>query len=212
MRTSQTFWSWTVFSFVLCVTMAGCRSGHVGGDPPAPAPGMEVLEFSYGLELEDRDGPRPVTEDFPFRSGDRFRFTLEAKFPAYAYLFNRGAGEGSYTRLFPPDPSGGNPRRLPAGEVMAPPGDAWYRMDTEAGVEQMVLVVATAPLAELDVWDDDLEAAAFEQQLGALEQAYRPLGFRRDRVGERVELVAEQGDDEVAMVVRIPLRHEEEER
>ena len=72
----------------------------------------------------------------------------------------------------------------------------------------MVLVVATAPLAELDVWDDDLEAAAFEQQLGALEQAYRPLGFRRDRVGERVELVAEQGDDEVAMVVRIPLRHE----
>lgn len=207
MRTSQTFWSWTAVSFVICAMTAGCRSGHVGGDRPSPAPGVGVLEFSYGLELEDRDGPRRVTEDFAFRSGDRFRFALEADFPAYAYLFNRGAGEEEYTRLFPPDPSD---RPLPAGEVTAPPGDAWYRMDTEAGIEQMVLVVATAPLAELDVRDDDLAAAAFEQQLGALEQAYRPAGFRRNRVGERVELVAEQGDGEVAMVVRIPLRHEEE--
>lgn len=209
MRTSQTFWSWTAVSFVICAMTAGCRSGHVGGDRPSPAPGVDVLEFSYGLELEDRDGSRQVTEDFPFRSGDRFRFALEAGFPAYAYLYNRGAGEGSYTRLFPPDPSD-DPRPLPAGEVMAPSEDAWYRMDTEAGVEQMVLVVATAPLAELDVRDDDLEAAAFEQQLGALEQTYRPAGFRRNRVGERVELAAEQGDGEVAMVVRIPLRHEEE--
>ena len=188
---------------------AGCGAARgAGGD--APGPGDGTLVFRYGIELEDRGELRRVTEDFPFRSGDRFRFVMESGFRAHLYLFNRGSGDRTYTRLFPRD-SADDRRALPPGrEMRAPLGDGWYRMDTETGIEQLVLVVATAPLGELGI---DLDAGrganAFEQRLGELERAYRPLRLGRAQAGDDVELVAEHGVGETALVVRIPLRHEE---
>lgn len=166
-----------------------------------------VVTFRYGLELDDRDGPRLVQEDFAFRSGDRFRFVIESESPVYAWLFNRGSGEESYTQLLP----GGTERArpLPDDREVVVPRDGWYRMDRVAGVEQLVLVVATEPVRALEsVDEDDLRAAAFEQRLGDLERIYRPDRFRRGRVDDRVELVAEGSDQAIAMVVRIPLEHE----
>ena len=172
------------------------------------ATGMSVVTLRYGLELEDRDGGRFVQEDFAFRSGDRFRFVIESESSVYAYLFNRGAGEPSYSQLFPREPGRG--RELPSDREVTVPPDSWYRMDEEAGVEQMVLVVATEPVDELEFYgEEDLRAAAFEQHLGNLERTYRPERFRRRAVDERVELLAEGPDGAMVMVVRIPLQHEE---
>ena len=170
---------------------------------------MSEVTFRYGLELEDRDGLRFVQEDFAFRSGDRFRFVIESQSSeVYAYLFNRGTGERSYTQLYPREL--GRVRVLPSDSEITVPPDTWYRLDTEAGTEQMVLVVATAPVDELAFSDErELETASFEQRLGELERSYRPEGFRRRTVDDRVELVAEGPEDGFVMVVRIPLEHEE---
>ena len=178
------------------LVLAGCGTG------------MSVVTFRYGLELEDRDGPRLVQEDFAFQSGDRFRFVIESESSVYLYLFNRGTGEGAYTQLYPREL--GRARALPSGREITVPSDTWYRLDTEAGVEQMVLVIAAAPVDELAFDDErELESAAFEQLLGDVERSYRPERFRRPAVDDRVELVAEGPEDGFAMVVRIPLEHEE---
>ena len=169
---------------------------------------MSEVTFRYGLELEDRDGPRLVEEDFAFRSGDRFRFVIASESSVYAYLFNRGTGERSYTQLYPREL--GRARALPSDREITVPSDTWYRLDTEAGTEQMVLVVGTAPVDELAFSDErELETASFEQRLGELERSYRPERFRRRTVDGRVELVAEGPEDVLVMVVRIPLEHEE---
>ena len=178
------------------VCVAGCATS------------TSVVTLRYGLELEDRDGPRLVQEDFAFRSGDRFRFVIESESSVYAYLFNRGTEERSYTQLYPREL--GRARALPSDREITVPADTWYRLDTEAGTEQMVLVIATAPVDELALDDEeDLQAAAFEQRLAELERSYRPERFRRRTVDDRVELVAEGSEDAFAMVVRIPLEHEE---
>ena len=168
---------------------------------------MSVVTLRYGLELEGRDGPRFVQEGFAFRSGDRFRFVIAAESSVYAFLFNRGVGERSYTQLFPREI--GRARELPNDREVTVPSDTWYRMDEEAGIEQMVLVVATERVDELESYDeDDLRAAAFEQWLGDVERTYRPERFRRRTVDERVELVAEGPEEAMVVVVRIPLQHE----
>ena len=169
---------------------------------------MSVVTFRYGLELEDRDGTRFVQEDFAFRSGDRFRFVIESESSVYAYLFNRGTGERSYTQLYPLEL--GRARALPSGREVTIPPDSWYRLDAEAGVEQMVLVVAPELVDELDLGDEgDLGAAAFDERLGDMERTYRPERFRRRVVDDRVELVAEGPEGAMVMVVRISLEHEE---
>lgn len=178
------------------IILAGCATG------------MSVVTFRYGVELEDRDGPRFVQEDFAFRSGDRFRFVIEAESSVYAYLFNRGSGESSYTQLFPREL--GRARSLPGDREITVPEDDWYRMDMEAGVEQLVFVVAPEPVDELELNDEeDLQATAFEERLAELERIYRPERFRRRTVDDRVELVAEGGETALVMVVRIPLEHGE---
>ena len=172
------------------------------------AASMSEVTFRYGLELEDRDGLRFVQEDFAFRSGDRFRFVIQSESSVYAYLFNRGSGERSYTQLYPREL--GRARLLPGDREITVPPDTWYRLDTEAGTEQMVLVVATEPVDELTFNDErELETAVFEQRLGELERGYRPERFRRRAVDDQVELVAEGPEDGFVMVVRIPLEHEE---
>ena len=202
------FWGRAAVTVAIGAAAAGCGAARGGGgDVPGPEDG--TLVFRYAIELEDRGELRRVTEDFPFRSGDRFRFVVESGFPAHLYLFNRGAGDRTYTRLFPRD-AADDRRALPRGrEMRAPPGDGWYRMDTRTGIENLVLVVATAPLGELGMdLDADRDANAFEQRLGELERAYRPSRSGREQAGDDVELVADRGVGETALVVRIPLRHE----
>ena len=134
---------------------------------------------------------------------------LDPGFAAHAYLFNRSVVAQSYSLLFP---VGGldDPRALPTGRaVRAPLGDGWYRMDTEAGLEQVVLVVTTAPLSDLEVERPALAAAAFEQWLQALERAHGRGLLVNGEAGEFVELTMERAAGDVAaMVVRIPLQHE----
>ena len=178
------------------VIVAGCASETT------------VMTIRYGLELEDRDGPRFVQEDFAFRSGDRFRFVIEAGSSVYAYLFHRGPGERSYMQLYPRER--GRARALPADREATVPDDGWYRFDAEVGIEQMVLVVAPEPVDELELaGEGDLRAAVFDERLADLERVYRPERFRRRTVDDRVELVAQGGETGMAMVVRIPLAHED---
>ena len=204
------FWGWAAVMVATGVAAAGCGAAR-GAGGEAPGLGDGTLVFRYGIELEDRGELRRVTEDFPFRSGDRFRFILESGFPAHLYLFNRGAGDRTYTRLFPRIAADDRRALMRGRELRVPPGDSWYRMDAETGIEQVVLLVATAPLDELGMdLDAEPDANAFEQRLGELERAYRPSRFAREQAGDDVELVAERGVGETALVVRIPLRHEEE--
>ena len=199
------FWGWAAVMAAMGVA-AGCGAARDGaGYVPGPTDG--TLVFRYGIELEDL---RRVTEDFPFRSGDGFRFVLESGFPAHVYLFNRGAGDRTYTRLFPRNAAEDRRGVPPGREIRAPSGDGWYRMDTETGTEQLVLVVTTAPLGDLGMdMDPDRDANAFEQRLEELERAYRPLRFGREQADDDVELVVDRGVGDTALVVRIPLRHEE---
>ena len=168
---------------------------------------MTTVTFRYGLELEDRDGPRLVDEEFLFRSGDRFRFVMETESEAYAYLFNRGSGERSYAQLLPPATE--RAEALRTGEEVTVPRDGWYRMDAVAGTERMVLVLSTAPVDELELLDESaLRADAFDERLADLERIHRPESSRRRNVDGRVELVAGGPEEVLLVVVRMPLQHE----
>lgn len=204
--------------------LAGCRndSGAPTVGPTKPLPTTQPKagvkdastlktvgekEFAYAMELQEPNGSRRVREDHTFRSRDGFRIWFKAGFPAHVYLLNRGQRESRFRLLFPsPAVSLRNPLR--SGEEVVIPNDpkTWMRMDRNSGEENFVIVAATIALVELEksrgMGRDEVEGI-----LADIQRRYGTQTSRRFEDGDWVKIFAADGGKEMALVLRIPLKH-----
>ena len=163
-------------------------------------------ELAYSIELQQSGSSQRVRESHPFRSHDGFRLLIRPGFPAYLYLLNRGARGSRFRLLFPSEAvTLRNP--LPAGQQATVPNDPkWMRMDQNPGEENFIIVASTIALPELNrspYFDRD----HLEGTLADIERRYRPQSSRRFEDGDWVKIFAADGGKDIALVLRIPLKH-----
>jgi len=187
--------------------LAGCDKllHGTGAATVAVPPNTSELELDYSILLNEGSG-RIVNDKHPFKAGDRFRVQFRPAFPAHVYLVNRGASESDYTFLYPNEKiASRNP--LPAGQMMAvPAGSDWYTLDDKPGVENLVLIAATAPLTEFQATDAAVPRDDFESNLAMLERDRRPSASRRVEDKDWVRLFAARDKNSV-ILVRLPIDH-----
>lgn len=175
----------------------------------AAAPPKDEVEFSYALEIPDKnDLPITVQDTFKFRSGERFRVQWKANFAAYLYIFNRGPKTNYYTRLFPAFEQASlvgatdNPARIPKG------ASDWMRFDKTPGDEQMILIAARGPVTVLERTTARYTVDEFDRILIALERSRRPRSLRRFDDGHWHRVTAAGSQADLAIVNRLPLYHD----
>ena len=169
------------------------------------------LRFDYAIAIEDdraAEGARRVGKDFRFRSGDSFRLAFHPEFEAYVYLFHRSEGDRSYAVLFPHHRIGvGNP--LPGNrESLVPDGERRWTLDTNKGIEHLVLVVSSAPWDVEEVSGGKIRRDTFERRLAELEMSRRPSSYSAVEEDGWRKLFFDGEQRDAAMVARIPLPHE----
>jgi hypothetical protein len=140
----------------------GGNSGGGSGNRPA---------VKYSMQLERGGEARPVAASYQFRDRDRFRFLFEVSQTSFVYFLhrqlngdpdsmerytgakgisvvrdedNRAPAPSGFTLLYPSNPSG---VRLTARQPQRVPGNGdYFQLDTNPGVEKIVLVVSSQPL------------------------------------------------------------------
>ena len=201
--------------------VAGCvvalLLGAATGCEPAkkePAAGVAEpveLQFDYAVAIEDEreaEGLRRVGRDFRFRSGDRFLLVFRPEFEAYAYLFHRPEGGRNYTRLFP-HPRIGVENPLAGGrETRVPDGKLRWTLDEKRGMEQLVLVVSSAPWRVETDSGGRIGRDRFERRLAELELSRRPGSYSALEEDAWSKLFFDGGQRDAALVARIPMSHD----
>lgn len=174
---------------------------------PAPLRTTEEKTFLYAIELQRPGAPQLVKEDHSFRSGDGFRVRLKPGFSAYVYVLNRGNRENRYKLLFPSSMvRARNPIASGAEAVIPDDPQKWMRMDQVAGEENFILVASMVPLPDMED-PQRLGVDQVDQTLAGIEREYRPQSSRRFEDGDWVKVLAADGGKDIALVLRIPLRH-----
>jgi hypothetical protein len=116
----------------------------------APA-AVRRFEFRYVLGREQNGTVVPVSPLSPFETGDRLRIQVMPSQESYCYLAI-GRSDGRFELL-------GASRLAARGPALADewvelPDSGWLRLDQRPGIEMIYLVVASAPVRELDeLWD-----------------------------------------------------------
>jgi hypothetical protein len=209
------------FAMCFCVLWSGCKSKptQVGDTrkgtappagstpPPAKLGATNEKQVTYAIELKGDGVPMRVREDHDFRSGDRFRFIIKPGFSAYVYMLNRGTGESKYTILFPLSKEvSQNPIRPDTEQPV--PGDSasWMKMNSSPGEEDFVLIVSMVPLPEFTE-KATLSVDDCERALAMVDRQYHPASSRRFEDGDSVRLFAADPGHDLAMILRIPLKH-----
>ncbi len=151
-----------------------------------------------------------------FHSGDRFRLRLAANHNGYLYIFNKDESD-TVRRLFPNPRINRGRNYVRSYTAYQVPPTSWLRFDENPGEEQVLVILALAPvdeLEELEVADDGVLPAREWERVEDL--------FRRLRGTEAGGNGAEEGDGEEsfliqtrtegtnALAVRFTLRHERE--
>jgi hypothetical protein len=205
-----------------CLLWAGCKSKPTqvgdtrkGTAPPAastPPPPAKIAaanekQVAYAIELKGDGAPMRVREDHDFHSGDRFRFVIKPGFSAYVYMLNRGTGESKYSILFPLSREvSQNPIRPDAEQPV--PGDSasWMKMNSSPGEEDFVLIVSMVPLPAFTD-KSTLSVDDCERALASVDRQYHPASSRRFEDGDWVKLFGADPGHDLAMILRIPLKH-----
>jgi len=187
----------------------GKRDDEKADTKPTPAPLQPAGEktFSYAIELQRSGAPQLVKEDYGFHSGDGFRVRFKPGFSSYIYVLNRGNREKSYKLLFPSALVRARNPIASGNEAMIPDDpQKWMRMDEVAGEENFILVASMAPLPDLED-PQRLSVDQVDQALAGIERQYRPQSSRRFADQDWVKVLAADGGKDIALVLRIPLRH-----
>jgi hypothetical protein len=160
--------------------------------------GSEIRNLSYTLELNQPDGARQVPDGYAFGPGDQFRLHVGVDFDAWAYLFNRAAGDADYTVLYPHSDAERGP--LPALERgVSLPAGVWLTMDDSPEDEELVLVVSSQPWTPA-AGRESIPAGELTAALERAESGFASLNWRRSEAGGRVRLEVERSGDLVAVL------------
>ena len=110
------------------------------------------IRTSVLLASSDRRRPglrvREVSDRDSFRSGDRFRLSVQANVEGYLYIFVRD-GEGDITLLFPYE-RGEKTNTVKPFRTRQVPEEDWFRFDEETGAERIYLFLSRRPIRELE--------------------------------------------------------------
>lgn len=91
---------------------------------------------------------REVSDQERFRSGDRFRLSVQANVDGYLYLFVRDS-EGEIDLLFPYE-RGEKTNTVRPFRTRQVPDEDWFRFDEETGAERIYLFLSRRPIRELE--------------------------------------------------------------
>ena len=143
-----------------------------GGSSSNEATARTAIKFDVMLE---RNGQwTPVSARYEFRSGDKFKFRMQANREGYVYLLNRTFNgdpqqlaakgidrvrredssrrpDGPTYRLLYPLKSDSN--RVAANRWVVLPGEDNFSMDNRAGVEKLYIIVSSKPLKLSDYFN-----------------------------------------------------------
>jgi hypothetical protein len=131
---------------------------------------------SYSLLVQKMRDGKPYQEPFEssgqeiFENGYKFIFRAASAQPGYFYLLNEGAPESGvrgFTMLYP------TPKKIGA-TASAQIQTGWNHFGGQAGTEQLWLIFADKPVAELEA----ARATAFQNEKGALTDAAQARSVR----------------------------------
>ncbi len=114
----------------------------------APPAAGQRLAFGYTLFLDGAGGPKRVSADRVFHSGERLRLLVETNADAYLYVFHQ-EGPGQPTMIFPDARIAGGENRVTAHQPLDVPEGDWFVFDEHAGEERLTLLLADKPLPDV---------------------------------------------------------------
>jgi serine/threonine protein kinase len=136
--------------------------------------------LNYSLLVQKMRDGRPFQEPFEssgqeiFENGYKFIFRASSPQPGYFYLLNEGApdsGLPGFTMLYPtPKKNGGSAGLAASAQLLT----GWNHFGGQAGTEQLWIVLADEPVAELEA----ARATAFQNEKGALTDAAQARSVR----------------------------------
>jgi hypothetical protein len=175
---------------------------------PKEAPAREMT-MAWALEIPNEKGdPITVQDSFHFHSGEHLRLQWRADFAAYLYLFNRGPKANSYQRLYPSSSEASFVGASPDNPVRIPKGADSFRLDTDPGDEQLILVASPKPIRNFDEHAEKWTVEAFDRELISLERTRRARSMRLFEDGNWHKVIAASPREDVAIISRVPLYHE----
>lgn len=99
------------------------------------------------LQVNGRSAPRQVSEKSTFYDGQRFRLEVKLRRSGYIYVLYQTNRDRA--RLIPASGEFVS-SSSESGEYTTFPEQGWFRFDDDPGTEQVVVILASEPLAELD--------------------------------------------------------------
>lgn len=157
----------------------------------APATGEIAGKQSIGVKttvLLERNGQTStVPPSYEFRSGDKVKLVFTPSVDGYVYWMAKGSS-GQYQVLFP-NAKAGSDNQVKRNQEYTVPVRGGFRFDNTPGSEELLCILSTERLSDLD-------SAAAEQfnnastQIAALEERHqakrttRDLVFEEDEVGD----------------------------
>ncbi len=100
------------------------------------------LRWALGAREADVDAPSAIQKDTQLGAGSRLKFLVEPLSPCSVYLILLDSQENVHV-LFRES------ARL-ADPTYIPPGEQWFELDNEEGMETFFLLASAKPLAELE--------------------------------------------------------------
>lgn len=158
----------------------------------------------------ERDGQKStVTPSHEFKSGDKVKLVFTPNTDGYVYWLAKGTS-GNYTMLFP-NPKSGMDNTVKRNNEYTVPAKGSFKFDDTPGNEELLCILSTEKLPDLD------QAAAEQfanagQQVAELEQkqtskrATRDLVFEEDEE-EDVQTKTQQAPKGEPFVVPFVLKH-----
>ena len=182
MENSRTrFWA-AIAALLLSPAVTFADSSSRGaGEPELTAKGIfhdvdryQRSGLKFHVVLDEKGRARPVSTSYPFRTGDRFRFSFEINRNTHIYVINRtqvstvapvSAGyrskhRGRTTRLSEPrllfpTTRAGNNNRLASNKAHVIPDRGHFVMDAESGIERLYVVISDRRLDFSDFFHGD---------------------------------------------------------
>ncbi|THB71608.1 MAG: DUF4384 domain-containing protein, partial [Desulfovibrio sp.] len=124
----------------------------VAAEAAAEEAGMEdafVISLRTTIELTRGEETTMVLPSHEFQSGDQIRFVYTTNIDGYVYWLAEGS-TGSYQMLFPSERAGLDNAIVMNEEYTIPTNDGHWTFDENPGTENILVIVSTQPIPELE--------------------------------------------------------------
>jgi hypothetical protein len=109
------------------------------------------FRWAFGALVGAENPPRliAITQDTTLKTGDQLKMLVELKKPCFVYVIHHGP-QGEVHWLFPGSTQQRQADYQTAKRYDIPPGDAWFKLDEQAGHETFYLLAAPERLTDLE--------------------------------------------------------------